>query len=86
MGLISKTGPDPLENHKHSMLDQHRPASETQFNGVLLAGRWWPAYSGIWILHFIKKEEKKTLSELGPPLSKLSESAHASENIFATIF
>ena len=44
------------ENHKatnvqvqHSMLGHHRPASETPC-GVSLAGRWWPAYCGIWIL------------------------------------
>ena len=46
------------EKHKAtkpaSMLSHHQHASETpfqlHFNGVSLAGRWWPAYSGIWIL------------------------------------
>ena len=32
------------------MLGIHWHASETPFNGVLLAGRWWPALSGTWIL------------------------------------
>ena len=35
---------------QHSMLGIHWHASETPFNGVSLAGRWWPAYSGTWIL------------------------------------
>ena len=47
IGFLSNTGPDPLKITKlpsqHSMLGHHRPASETPFNGVLLAGRWWPA-------------------------------------------
>ena len=35
---------------QHSMLSHHRHASETPFNGDSLAGRWWSAYSGTWIL------------------------------------
>ena len=33
-------------------MGQHRHASETPFhwNDVSLEGRWWPAFSGIWIL------------------------------------
>ena len=42
------------------MLGHHRHASETPFNGVSLAGRRWPAYSGTWILPpLIKKKKKK---------------------------
>ena len=58
-GFISNTGPDPLKITKlpsqHSMLGHHRPASE----GVSLAGRWWPANSGIWILPLFIKLKKK---------------------------
>ena len=32
------------------MLGHHRHASETPFQWRSLAGRWWPAYSGVWIL------------------------------------
>ena len=43
IGLLNNTGPDPLKITKlpiqHSMLGLHRPASETPFNGVSLAGR-----------------------------------------------
>ena len=46
IGFLSNTGPDPLKITKipslHSMLSHHRPAIETPFNGVSLAGRWWP--------------------------------------------
>ena len=42
MGFLSNSGPDPLKITKlqsqHSMLGHHRPASETPFNGVSLAG------------------------------------------------
>ena len=50
-GFLSNTGPDPLKITKlpsqHSMLGHHQHASETLFNGVSLAGRGWPACSGI---------------------------------------
>ena len=43
IGFLSNTGPDPLKITKlpsqHSMLGHHRPASESPFNGVALAGR-----------------------------------------------
>ena len=35
------------------------------FNGVSLAGRWWPAFSGVWILSPLIKE-KKNPSKLDP--------------------
>ena len=56
----SNTGPDPLKSQlpsQHSMFGHHWHASETPFYGVLLAGRWWPAFSGTCILppHQLKK-------------------------------
>ena len=39
IGFSSNTGPDPLKNHKHSMLGHHRHASKTPFNGISLEGR-----------------------------------------------
>ena len=66
--FLSNTGPYPLKFSKlpsqHSTLGHHRHASETPFKGVSLAGRWWPAFSDIWILSPLKKD-KKTLSEFG---------------------
>ena len=57
------------------MLGHHRPVSETPFNGVSLAGRRWLAYSGIWILSSTKNKQNKVV-KVGPPLTKLSGSAH----------
>ena len=58
--LLSNTGPDPLEFSKlpsqHSTSGHHRHASETPFKGYSLAGRWWPAFSDIWILSPLKKK------------------------------
>ena len=58
------------------MLGHHRPASETPFNGVSLAGRWWPAFSGIWILSSSKNKKKKQVVKVEPPLTNVSGSAH----------
>ena len=75
IGFLSNTGPDPLKITKlpiqRSMLDNHRPASETPFK---LAFRW-PANSGIWILSLLIKL-KKNVVKVGPPLTKLSGSVH----------
>ena len=43
-------------------------------NGISLAGRCWPAFSGIWILSPLKKYCQ--CCRVGPPLTKLSGSAH----------
>ena len=47
-------GPDPLEiierPSQHLMLDHSRPATGHHLNGVSLAGRLWPAFSGILVL------------------------------------
>ena len=57
LGILSNTGPDPLENHIVAKpafnVGPYRPANETTFetpNGVSLAGQLWPDFSGIWIL------------------------------------
>ena len=78
IGFLSNTGPDPLKLTKlpsqHSMLGHHRHASETPFNGVSLAGRWWPVYICIWIIHSLHQQKKNV--NVRPPLTKLSGSAH----------
>ena len=60
------------------MLGHRRHASKRHLNGVSLACRWWPAYSGIWILPpLIKLTKTKKKVKVGPPLlTKLSGSAH----------
>ena len=55
IGLLSKTGPDLLKNHKATETSIQCWANigtpaKRHLNGVSLASRWWPAYSGIWIL------------------------------------
>ena len=56
--ICSNTGPDPLKITKlpsqHSMLDHYRHTV-----GVSLADRWWPAYSGIWILSPLNNNNNK---------------------------
>ena len=44
------------------------------FNGVLLADRWWPNFSGISILS--PSHQLKKVVSVGPPLTKLSGSTH----------
>ena len=61
------------------MLGHHRRASETPFkwrfsDGDLLAGRWWPAYSGILILPPLIN--LKEVVKVGPPPIERSGSAH----------
>ena len=55
---------------QHSVLGHHQHASETQFKWRL-AG---PVYSGIWILPPLIN--LKNVVKVGPPLTKLSGSAH----------
>ena len=45
------------------MLGHHRHASETS-----LAGRWWSAFSSIWIIS--PQLKKKNVVKVGPPLKK----------------
>ena len=46
--------------------------AKCHLNGVSLAGRSWPIYSGIWIIYPLINTNKTS----GPPLTKLSRSAH----------
>ena len=77
---FSSTGPDPLKivnlSSQHSIFGHNLHASE---NGVSLAGRWWPANSGFWIIPppFSLKKKKKKRCQSWTPLTKLSGSAHA---------
>ena len=70
IGFLRNTGPDPLKNHKATIqfwVIIGTPANR-HLNGVSLAGRCWPAYSGICYDHLPskkRKNEKKT-SKLDP--------------------
>ena len=61
------------------MLGHHRHASETPFNDVLMAADGGPLIvvlgSSLPSLTR-KKEKKKNVVKVGPPLTKLSRSAH----------
>ena len=50
--------------------------AKRHLNGISLEGRWWPAYSVIWIIPLLIKLKKSVL-KIGPPLTKLSGSTHA---------
>ena len=85
IGSLSNTGPDPLKITKlpiqHSMMDHHRPASETLFKlrfagGPLMSRKKW--YLDHSSPHQIKEQNKKKPVKVGPPLTKLSGSAHSS--------
>ena len=63
IGFLSTTGPDPLKITKP--LSQHpcwaitRTPAKRHLNGVSLAGRLWPAYSGIWVLFLLIDKNSK---------------------------
>ena len=65
---LSNTGPDPLKFSKlpsqHSMLGHHLHPSETPFKWRFAGGPMMARFCDIWILSPLKKEKKKTLSEL----------------------
>ena len=67
--FLSNTGPDPLKITKipsqHSMLDHHRTTSETPLKVIF--GSSIPSST---------KKKKKNVFKFGPPLTKLSGSAH----------
>ena len=83
IGFLSNTGPVPLKNQASiqcwSIIS---PPAKHHLNGILLAGRCWPTFSGILILSPSLSEEKNV--RVGPPLAKLSESAH--ETILTAAF
>ena len=67
--FLRNTGPDPLKMTKlpsqHSMSVIIGMLAKHHLNGVLLAGRWWPAYSVIWIL-----SSKKNVATFDIPRQK----------------
>ena len=86
IGFLSNTGPDSLKITKlpiqHSMLGPHRPASETPFKWRFAGGpleaclKWYSDPSSPPHQTKKKKKKKKNLVKVGPPLTKLSGSAH----------
>ena len=86
MGDRRPDPPPPLKNHKNigffSNMGQSYQASiqcrviigtlaNRHLNGVSLVGRWWPAYKVVF-----GSFHKKPRCKVGPPLAKLSGSAH----------
>ena len=76
IGFLSNTGPDPKKWQSYQASIQCRviigTPAKRHLNGVSLAGRWWPAYSGIWMFPLLIK--LKNVVIVGPPLTKLSRS------------
>ena len=66
------------------MLGHHQPASETPC-GVSLAGRWWPAYCGIWILSSPLINLKKSCQSWTPP-PPLDPRMNADKKSLETVF
>ena len=76
--VLSNTGPDPRTITKlpsqHSMLGHHRHASETPFKWRFAGG---PMMARLKLhLDSPSPHQLKTLVKVGPPLIKLSGSAH----------
>ena len=82
IGFYSITGLDLLKitklQSKHLMWAIIGLSAKRHFNGVSLVGRLLPAYGGFWSLAPLEKtkQTKNKLIRVGPPLTKLSESAH----------
>ena len=72
--FLSNSGVDPLKNHKatnivpsqHSTWANNGTPAKSHLNGVLLAGKWWPAYLDPSSPHQPKNNNKKTPSKLDP--------------------
>ena len=82
IGFLSNTGPDPMKNHKatkpNSILGHLRPTREMPFTwhfpgGPMMARFEW--YLDPLSSHQLKKQQQKNF-RAGPPLTKLSGSAH----------
>ena len=80
IGFLSNSGPDPLKNNKSSKRAFNvlcmaiiAPQVKRPLNGVSLAGRYWPALNGIWIL---SPSKKTNIDRVASPLTKLIGSAH----------
>ena len=79
VGFPSHTGPDTLKITKlpsqHSMLANHRHASETPFQWRFTGRAMMTAYSDIWIIPLLHHQLKERC-QMGPPLTKISGSGH----------
>ena len=62
IGFLSNTCPDPLKSQRYQVSIQCLaiigPPAKRHLNGVSLAGQWWAAKSGNWILHQTKKKRQ----------------------------
>ena len=97
IGFLCKTGMDPLQNHKATQAAfDVWPSSARQRNAIYMAFHW-RADDGLFIAVFgsyspsstkkktHKKQNKKNVIKFGPPVTKLSGSAHAVIHIFKTL-
>ena len=80
IGFPSNTGPDPLKNHKATEpVFNVGPPSVCQRNAIEMAFRWrvddGPLLVLFWIIPPLVKLIKNVFS-IGPPLTKLTGSAH----------
>ena len=78
IGFLSNTSPSQSYQVSNQCSAIIGTPAKRHLNGVSLAGSWWPAHSGIWILLLLinlKKKQKKTSKLDRRPLTKLSWSA-----------
>ena len=79
IGFLCNTGPDPLKNHKATKPAFNvGPSPVHQRNAISMAFRWWvddgPLIVVFWIIPPLINY--KNVIKVGPPLTKLSGSAH----------
>ena len=75
IGFPNNINPDPLKSQSYLASSQWWSLSARQRNAISMAFRWWPILSCILILSPFNKLKKNVVS-VGPPLTKLSGSAH----------
>ena len=79
IGLLRNTGPDPLKNHKATKPAFNvGPTSASQRNPIELVFCWQADDGPLIVLFgsFLPSSTKKKVVKVGPPLAKLSGSAH----------
>ena len=91
IGFSSNTGPDPLKNRSYQASIQSWSIIGTPAKRHLMAFRWRADDGPLIYLdppspHQLKKQNKKNVVKVGPPLTKLSGSAHETKLIVMITF
>ena len=73
--------PDAKKVNETPVIGSQAKCHSNGLKGLSLAGLWWPALSGTWILSLlIKKQQKRNVVLIGPLPAKLSGSLNATSD------